>query len=201
MTLNIGILYIIRNGFLPRLTIWDCYLEIRLRMAWINCQSFDSSPQKVCFKIRPLSSRTKGTITMRRTWGINSCPETTMGVAGDGAPPWLPYARPPTVVGGILASKQLILSIWALPKASCLACAWGRRPEHRDHERGREVYFERERERKTVRKKEKKHGRDREAARGRERRAARDDTRARWLKRMEASAPWTKRKKKKKKGI
>ena len=63
------------------------------------------------------------------------------------------------------------------------------------------MHFEREREKKTVRKKEKQHGRKREAARRRERGVARDDAGARWPKRMEASAPWTERKRKKKKGI
>ena len=45
---NKGILYIVGNHFLPRLKIRDHYLKIRLRLAWINCQSFANLYKNAC---------------------------------------------------------------------------------------------------------------------------------------------------------
>ena len=51
-TLNIDILYIFENHFLPWLTMWDSYLKIRPRLVWLHCQNFDSLSRKACFKLR-----------------------------------------------------------------------------------------------------------------------------------------------------
>ena len=88
-TLNIGILYTVGNDFSPRLTIWGCYLEIRHRLAGINCQSFDSSSRKTCFEIRPLSSRVEDTNTMRRLKGTCGDLEPPSKLAREGISPRL----------------------------------------------------------------------------------------------------------------
>ena len=55
-TPNIGILYIIGNNFLSRLTMWDSYLKIRSHLVQLHCQSFDSLSRKACFEFCPLPS-------------------------------------------------------------------------------------------------------------------------------------------------
>ena len=52
MTQNIDILYTVENYFLPRLTVQDRYLKIRLCLARINCQSFADLYGKACQRSR-----------------------------------------------------------------------------------------------------------------------------------------------------
>ena len=52
-------------------------------MARINCQKFDNSPQKPCFEIRPLSSRTEGIVMILGTKGTCLSRELLSEVAGD----------------------------------------------------------------------------------------------------------------------
>ena len=81
---TIDILYIIGNDFSPWLKIWDHYPKIRPCLARINCESFDNLSRNACFEIRPLSSRTKGTIMMRGSSGTSWDQEQPPQLAGDG---------------------------------------------------------------------------------------------------------------------
>ena len=66
------------------------------------------------------SSRIEGTIMTRRTWGIDSCPETAMGVpemAHHYGSAVAPTHASPTAVSGTSAGEQLLLGILAPPEA------------------------------------------------------------------------------------
>ena len=83
MTPNIGILYTIGNNFSSRLTIWDFYFKIRSCLAQICNQSFKNLPRKVCWKIRPLSSRTKSIVMIVRLRRTILYQDRTLAVARD----------------------------------------------------------------------------------------------------------------------
>ena len=80
-TPNIGILYTFENDLSPRLTIWGSYLKIRLCLAWINSQSFNSLSRKACFEFQPRLLRTKGTIMIVGSKGTCWDPEPPSNVA------------------------------------------------------------------------------------------------------------------------
>ena len=69
--------------FLPRLTILDCYLKSRPRLAWVHCQSFDNLSRKACYKIWLLLFRMEGTIMIVESkatcWMLGMSPTVARG--------------------------------------------------------------------------------------------------------------------------
>ena len=123
-TPNIGVLYIIGDGFLPRLIIWDCYLEIRPRLVQINRQSFDSLPRKACFEIWPLSLRTEGIVTIvGLSWTCLS-PELPSTMAGGGKT----VQRSPSSPSTVDRRRGRISEVAKLPP-HILASSMSSRPE------------------------------------------------------------------------
>ena len=149
MSPKIGILYTVGNDFLPQLTIWGTYLKIRPRLARIHSQSFDNPSRKVCFEIRPLSSLTKGTITIVGSKGTCSSQELSSTTVGAVVRQWqvAGWPRVVTTTNGTVSrwvGLPLLISAPFVPCPSAL---------------GRGIRWEREEweiERDRVKKKERK---------------------------------------------
>ena len=86
-TLNVDILYIVGDHFLPQLTLRDCYLKIRLCLTRINYQSFANLYEITCHQSEHFLSLVEGTITIRRPQGIDSHPKPPVGWPENGVSP------------------------------------------------------------------------------------------------------------------